>query len=478
MKTIPLKRRGLALCLVLFTPLFSLSQGSSCATAIAITMDGVCRDYTISGSTGDNEICTSSGITPITYFSVTANSTAQCMILDVTGPDNQPVEVAMYTASNCNNGSFEPESSICFYDGTGLWAPAETFTITANKKYILRIKTNTTGTIRICGRYYTPPNDDCWGATPMGPLLINDNNACHQPGPGVTPASVCAPALQNTAFYYYTVDSTGESYVSLENTACDNNYGSNGSDVGYQFGLYTGNCSFLNSLTCYVGIAANVQVYTGVLAAGTKVYMAINGIQGSNCTYSVRAMNAMMLSATLKYFNAWIAPEGNILKWISLRELNNQAFEVQRSVDGANFTTIGTIAGQVNSTIEKKYQFNDWTAPDRCFYRLKEVNTNGKFSYSNIIEVNRSGLPRVKIKFNNPVSRMLNMTISTSLNSTAEIFIRNMNDQVVFHDKINCNKGSNTYIRDFSFLPTGRYVITASTNEWKEVQNFLKINSP
>lgn len=397
------------------------------------------------------------------------------MMLNITGPGNQPVEVAMYGGTTCNGGSLEPASSICFYDGTGIWAPAETYSLSPNKTYILRIKTNTTGTIRICGQNYTPPNDDCFGATPIGPFLVNDNNACHKPGPGVLPAELCAPSLENTAFYYYTVEETGISAISIENTACDNNYGSDGQANGYQFGLFTGTCSSLTNISCYVGSATNAQVNTGVLAAGTRVYIALNGVMGSNCTYSVRGVNAMVLTAILKYFSAWKVPEGNILRWISLREFNNESFDVQRSVDGANYITIGNMAGQVNSNTEKNYQFNDWGAPEHCFYRLKEINTNGKFSYSNIIEVNRGDLPRIKMKLNNPVSRMLNMTISTSLSSATEILIRNMDGQVVFRDKIKCAKGINTYFRDFSFLPVGRYIITANIDDWKDTQSFLKI---
>ena len=110
-------------------PYFSFSQGTTCANAITIPMDGVLRNYTISSSTGSNLVCTSSGTTSITYFIITSNSSAQSMLLDITGPGGQPVEVGFYNGVTCNNGAFEPASSICLYDGTGLWAPAETFSI-------------------------------------------------------------------------------------------------------------------------------------------------------------------------------------------------------------------------------------------------------------------------------------------------------------------------------------------------------------
>ena len=467
-----MKRCGIILCFVLFVPYFSFAQGGSCATPIPIPLDGVCRDYTISSSTGGNNFCASTGTSPITFFSVTSNSSGECMILDITGPNSSPVEVAMYTNGACTNPNLETASSMCLFDGNGLWAPAETFTVTPNTTYILRIKTSTTGTIRICGKNYTPPNNTCLGATPIGPFLIDDNNACAKPGTGIVPAQLCATTLENTLFYTYIVEVSGITSLSIENTTCDN--ASNPGIVGFQIGFFTGDCSLLTYFYCYHGTGSNIQVNTDSFPAGTKIYVAVDGIGGSNCAFSIRAINAIVLSATLKHFNAWKVPEGNILKWSSIREVNNGLFQVQRSIDGINFVTIGNISGHINSNTEKKYQFSDLDAPERCFYRLKQVSTQGNFTYSNIIEVNRGDLPRIKIKLNNPVSQMLNMTISLQKNSAVEIVAHNMNGAIVFQDKINCYKGTNNYLKNLSSLPTGRYIITARTNEWKDVQRFLK----
>src|SRR5258706_12221712 len=107
---IPMNLKAILLYLSLYTPLISWTQGTSCATAITIPLDGVCRNYTISSSTGGNLICSSSGTTAITYFSVTTNSAAEDMMLNITGPGGLPVEVAMYGGTACNNGNLESES--------------------------------------------------------------------------------------------------------------------------------------------------------------------------------------------------------------------------------------------------------------------------------------------------------------------------------------------------------------------------------
>ena len=183
----------------------------------------------------------------------------------------------------------------------------------------------------------------------------------------------------------------------------------------------------------------------------------------------------MPLAASLKYFTARKEAAGNMLKWVSLQESDNRGFELQRSPDGVHYTTIGFIPGQLNSTTEKTYQFNDPSPLAHSFYRLKMVSTGGKFTYSNIVLLDRGNLPTVDIKVNNPVSQMMNMTLISTFTEDILIDIVNINGQVVFRDKINGIKGVNTYSRNISFLPTGRYNIIASTKNGNHATRpFLK----
>jgi hypothetical protein len=463
---------------VLLIPILSLSQGgASCADPIPITMDGVCRNYTISSATGSNLVCSSSGTTPITYFSITSNASAQNMLLKVTGSTNQPIEVAFYHSTSCTNGNLESASSLCLYDGNGDWAPAETFVITPNTTYILRIKTSTTGTIQICGQYYTPPNNSCLTATPIGPVLTFDNNATHKPATGISPAGLCAADasdIYNTALYVYTVDITGTTTVSIENMNMDNNYLSDLLKLGYKVGVFTGNCSSLTSIGCYIGVT-NASIITGVLASGTKVYVAIDGILGSNCDYGIRAINSKsLLTATLKYFTAWKAPEGNIIKWVSLNENDNASFEVERSVDGVNYKTIDHIAGQVNSNSEKDYEYIDLSPPAKCFYRLKLTATKGGNTYSNIIRVDREFYINSKVRFNNPVTNQLALEINDLTEERVLIKIVDQSGREVLHQSTKINSGYNLININTGNIPKGIYYLTVSGTAYREAFPFLK----
>ena len=470
-----MKLSGISVCVMLFcSPFVAFCQGTSCTTPIPITMDGVCRNYTISSATGANIVCTPSGTTPITYFSIVANSSAQNMLLKITGPGNQPVEVAFYKSTSCTNGNLESSSSICFYDGTGYWAPAEDFVITPNQTYIFRIKTATTGSIQICGQYYTPPNNNCSGATQLSDELVFDNNAAHKPGTGVSPVGLCADALENTAFYTYTVATTGPTGISLENLTCDNNYESNLLNLGFQLGLFRGSCAGLTNLTCYVGVGANAQFTAGSLPAGTQVYVAIDGILASNCEYSIRAINAVVLAATIKSFTAWKTEDANILNWVSLREDANAFFEIQRSVDGSFFETIDRVAGQINSTTEKSYQVTDASPPTKCFYRLKLISTGGTVSYSNVIRVDRRANVNSKVKFANIVTDLLSLKINDLRQDKILIKIVDPSGRELYKQNTPITNGENIININTGKFSGGLYYLLLSGQDYRESFPFIK----
>jgi hypothetical protein len=76
------------------------------------------------------------------------------------------------------------------------------------------------------------------------------------------------------------------------------------------------------------------------------------------------------------------------LNWTTASEQNNSRFEIERSLDGANFTTIGTVAGRGNSAITTEYAYTDMNTPEgTLYYRLRQVDKNGASKHSPIIKL-------------------------------------------------------------------------------------------
>jgi hypothetical protein len=74
------------------------------------------------------------------------------------------------------------------------------------------------------------------------------------------------------------------------------------------------------------------------------------------------------------------------LEWATATETNNSGFEIQRSVDGQHFENIGFVAGAGNSINELHYSYTDMEAATLAtqvlYYRLKQIDFNGDYSYS------------------------------------------------------------------------------------------------
>ena len=94
-----------------------------------------------------------------------------------------------------------------------------------------------------------------------------------------------------------------------------------------------------------------------------------------------------ILPVELKEFKIRKENENIILNWITATEINNDGFEVQRSVDGINFTKIGWVEGRGNSSFDTYYQYRDVELLDInvVYYRLKQIDFDGQYEYSKIV---------------------------------------------------------------------------------------------
>jgi hypothetical protein len=77
-----------------------------------------------------------------------------------------------------------------------------------------------------------------------------------------------------------------------------------------------------------------------------------------------------------------------ILNWQTATELNNQGFEIERRIESSEFRTIAFVEGAGTVTEIRNYSFIDKTADQGInYYRLKQVDFDGTFAYSDEVEV-------------------------------------------------------------------------------------------
>jgi hypothetical protein len=319
---------------------------------------------------------------------------------------------------------------------------------------------------------YPPPNNLCSGATWISTTATDDNNACDKASTEVTPIQLCAFSLENTAFYTYIVESNGNSSVQLNNIYCDNL--NSAAETGFQIGFFVGSCGSLTKIACATGSGGSVSAPTGWLPAGTQVYVAIDGTAGSNCSYTITAFNATVLPVTLKYFTAWKRPDGNRITWMTTDEKDFSQFEIEKSVDGLNFIRIGTRLAKGGIETETTYSFDDNDAKPVQFYRLKQVDANGKYSYSNIIRVNRDDMMNTKVIFNNKITSMLALRIIDMPAVQLSLKIIDNSGREVKSQNVRITPGENAVQLNTGSIPSGFYYLILSAENYKRTFSFVK----
>jgi hypothetical protein len=79
------------------------------------------------------------------------------------------------------------------------------------------------------------------------------------------------------------------------------------------------------------------------------------------------------------------------LLWSTASELNNQGFEIERSINNAEyFVTVGFVDGKGNSTEINYYSYTDnpqLSGVNQIYYRLKQIDFDGTFSYSDVVNI-------------------------------------------------------------------------------------------
>jgi hypothetical protein len=105
-----------------------------------------------------------------------------------------------------------------------------------------------------------------------------------------------------------------------------------------------------------------------------------------------------VLPITLVSFQARSEEGGAMITWKVSAEINNEKMLVQRSKDGLNFQEIGQVKGRGTTNVPFEYHFFDANpGGGETYYRLKQLDFNGKFEYSKIIVLNTEGFIRLFI---------------------------------------------------------------------------------
>jgi hypothetical protein len=173
------------------------------------------------------------------------------------------------------------------------------------------------------------------------------------------------------------------------------------------------------------------------------------------------------LPVELVYFKA--SKQGNdaYLKWITLSELNNDYFVVEHSVDAINFVEIGRVDGNGTSNTRHDYTYKHTTPPSGVnYYRLKQIDYDGKFKYSNIEFINFEMDNQLKV-FPNPTNALI--FVSSIPEGSANINIYDMSGKLMYNKSFDYVYDEDFTI-DISKFSKGEYILLVNDKYFKLIK--------
>ncbi|QQS38197.1 MAG: T9SS type A sorting domain-containing protein [Ignavibacteriales bacterium] len=107
----------------------------------------------------------------------------------------------------------------------------------------------------------------------------------------------------------------------------------------------------------------------------------------------ISLVNFTVVPVELTSFTSTVSGNKVVLNWVTSTEKNNSGFDIERSADNISFTKVGFIPGYGTTTETKSYSFTDQQiSAGKYYYRLKQIDYDGTFEYSNTIKA-EIGLP-------------------------------------------------------------------------------------
>ena len=217
---------------------------------------------------------------------------------------------------------------------------------------------------------------------------------------------------------------------------------------------------------------------TDFSACWTGSYTGTSGAQGNFSVVMLTADDPVPVELTS--FTASVYGNNVNLNWATSTETNNMGFEIDRLTNDKSLSSwekIGYEAGFGTTSEEKTYSFNDSKVPGGNYsYRLKQLDYDGSFEYSNEVQVEviPPEVYLLKQNYPNPFNPTTNIQFSIPQDGIVKLSVYNLLGEEV---KILLNEfiesGSHTITFDASSLTSGAYFYKLETSGYTQTRKML-----
>ncbi len=233
-------------------------------------------------------------------------------------------------------------------------------------------------------------------------------------------------------------------------------------------------CGSLVEIGCSLagGPSSGVVLNLSGLTPGQLYYFRIFGSAtplsqrtGLYCFCGTTGLSDFVLPVVLTSFEAGPASNGTKLNWTTASENNSQSFEVERSSDGNAYQTIAHIPAMGVSLSPHTYSYTDQVSNGTYYYRLRQVNSEGRSAYSSVVTIQNSTVEKFSVSYNTSVK-----TLTATVHENDQLTVLNLLGQPLQHFR--AVSGVNTF--SLASLPNGVYLL--HSREQNQVRRFCICN--
>lgn len=228
--------------------------------------------------------------------------------------------------------------------------------------------------------------------------------------------------------------------------------------------------------TSATAIDGSSWLLNGTCASSTATQVSRTGMTNFSFLAVDQALSPLPIE--LLFFKGKDEGLHNLLEWETATERDNDYFTLERSADGTNFTFLAEVdgAGNSNSILDyHSYDFNPFTGV--TYYRLKQTDFNGEFTYSNIIALYNQ-LDQIKVSdiYPNPSSGNSNFDFYSPVNGHITIKIYDKTGRLVLDETKSIYSGNNLINLEIENIARGVYSVEVKFDKtnFKDIQKLIK----
>ena len=182
-----------------------------------------------------------------------------------------------------------------------------------------------------------------------------------------------------------------------------------------------------------------------------------------------------VLPVTLVEFRGIKDGNNTKLFWTAENQINTLYYDIEFSTDGINFNKRGTIPARINNSINS-YSFEQVSATANIsYYRLKIVDSNGKFTYSKTLMFRNDISLSEKSVYPNPFINYITISIRADQKSSGVITLSDFSGKMISTRNVQVEKGINNISLDnLPEMAAGNYILTVTENGNKTLLHILK----